>query len=423
MPPKKKTKKKAVKKSSKSNYRKELEKRSRIKVRQRLPLTEKEKKHKNWTAQQCIEYLLQFCQAEELRYVTHQYFINYAIISDSTWVPHFGTFNEYRSSAAIQLSRQQRALTLKIARHASVDHYRELTVERGKICGLYERPREPGWVVMTVASDFHDIRVDPFFLRVWHDVNRHLQPQIIVYAGDMGDYLEFSRHHVDHRVYAPAERQNFLLDEIIKPDRENCPDAQIDWYEGNHEQRILKYFKDQCAVLMHYMEGFKGTTITELLGIDELEINYIAQADLATWKQSDVNRQLARNYAVYDEMLMGCHYHTKKKKGMPGFSGHYHIHKVWERDSERHGPYEWHQLGCGHRTHVDYCDASSWNMGFLIIRYKPGSPKSVHMNYIHVKDDDAFVEGTHYKRRPEEYYWLPEEEASYNGRKTKGSKV
>lgn len=355
----------------------------------------------HWTADDCIEELRRVAAIDIEKVVTRNYFRNNSAISESTWNRYFGTFHEFKRQAGIVLSRQQHEHERAIAKHASVDHYRQLNIDRLDYGDKFVIERDGRFKTILNASDLHDQEIDLFFLRVLIDTARRLQPDVIALVGDVFDLAEFGKYGVDPREWDVVGRIKFVHENIFRPLREACPNAQIDLIEGNHEARLLRHLADQTPALRAVLSDLHGMTIAQLLGLDEFQINYIAQADLAAFTKRDFDRELANNYKVYYDAFLCHHFPHGKSMGLPGVNGHHHKHQVWPLFSPIYGPYEWHQLGSGHKRSASYCDGGKWHNGFSIAHIDTQT-RSTLQDYVTVTDF-AVAGGKMYLRAPDEH--------------------
>jgi hypothetical protein len=355
---------------------------------------------KDWDAQDCIAELRRVAEKDTEMVVTRNYFRNHSQISESTWNRFFGTFEEFKRQAGIMLSRQQHALERNIAKHASVDHYRQMTIDRMDWSTKYVRGTDGRFKTIMVCSDLHDVEIDPFFLRVWLNAVERVQPDIIVFNGDILDLPEFGKYGVDPREWDVVGRIKFAHEKILGPTRKAAPKAQIDYLEGNHEARMLRHLADQSPAMRAVLADLHGMTVAKLFGLDTFEINYIAKSDLAAFTKRDFEKELANNYKVYFNAFLCHHFPHARGMGLPGVNGHHHQHQVWPLFSPVYGAYEWHQLGCGHKRSASYCEGEKWHMGFDIVHIDTQTRAVVH-DYVTVSDF-AMAGGKFYARTPAE---------------------
>jgi len=355
----------------------------------------------SWGPDDCITELCRIASIDPDRIVTRNYFRTHSAISESTWNRYFGTFEEFKRQAGVKLSRQQHAHERAIAKHASVDHYRRMNVERQDYADKYTRENSNRFKTMVACSDLHDVEIDPFYLRVLIDTCKRVQPDVISFVGDVFDLPEFGKYSVDPREWDVVGRIKFAHTHIFRALREACPNAQFDFIEGNHEARLLRQLADNTPALRAVLSDLHGFTVGKLLGLDEYQINYIAKADLAAWSKRDFDKEQANNYKVYWDTVMCHHFPHARNMGLPGVNGHHHSHQVWPMFNPIYGAYEWHQMGCGHRRSASYCEGEKWHMGFSIINVDTET-HATSFDYVAVSDF-AVSGGKWYHRDPGEF--------------------
>lgn len=337
------------------------------------------------TAEECIADLRAMAIADPERVITRNYYRIHGKYAESVWTEYFGTFLEFKRQAEIIPSRQQHAHERHIAKHASVDHYRNLNAERSEWGERYIRDNPRRFKTILFASDLHDIEVDPFYMDVLVDTAKRAQPDVICLVGDVFDMPEFGKYTVDPREWDVVGRIKFVHDEILSPVREACPEAQFDLIEGNHCARLLKHLADATPALRAVLADLHGMTVQSLFGLDRFQVNYIAKADLAAFTKRDVDKELQNNYKVYYDCVMAHHFPHARSHGLPGVNGHHHQHIVWPMFNRTYGSYEWHQLGCGHKRVASYCEAEKWANGFALCHIDTQT-KSTVFEYVQITD-------------------------------------
>lgn len=156
-------------------------------------------------------------------------------IPAADWEYHFGTFAELKRSAEVVDTRADAKLKNAIAKTVAVSRRDAVAKERAGYADVYTRTDSSRYKTMLVGSDLHDKEIDPFWLRVFVDTARRVQPDNITLGGDVFDLPEFGRYNVDPREWDAVGRIKFAHQNIFKPLREAAPDAQFDLIEGNHE--------------------------------------------------------------------------------------------------------------------------------------------------------------------------------------------
>jgi hypothetical protein len=356
--------------------------------------------HKELTREEAID-LLHKVQAENpAKWITSRAFAHMTGLRDTSWQAHFGTFEEFCRQAGLGRRRQNSMLGKQAARHVAHDHYRDVGADR--TCWGEDYKRDSGGRFKTVlcASDLHDREMDPFVLRVLIDTACRAQPDVISLVGDVFDLPEFGKYTVDPRTWDAVGRIRFVHDQILRPLREACPDAQIDLIEGNHEHRLVRHTLDANPAMMSLLSDLHGWDVRKLFGLDEFEVNYVAQGSLAAHGPAGIRREVDRNWRVYWDAFLVHHFPHGRNKGLPGCNGHHHKHALWVGCNPITGPYEWHQMGCGHRRSASYCDGEQWHNGFLLAHVDT-STKAVASDYVQILDH-ACVGGRFYHRQEDE---------------------
>lgn len=374
-------------------------------TRPEVPLSESLiRKLTEGSKEEVIEDLRSMALANPEMVISRNYYRVHGKFAESVWSQYFGTFHEFKRQAGIVLTRQQHNLEKKLAKHASVDHYRALGEERKGYAEKYIRENKRRFKTIICASDLHDKEIDPFFLRVFIDTVKRVQPDVVSFVGDVFDLPEFGKYTVDPRDWDVVGRIKVVHEKILAPLRK-VYNGQIDHIEGNHEVRMLRHLADATPALRAVLADLHGFTVPKLLGLDRYEVNYIAQADLAAYNDSDIKNELKKNYKIYWDTVLCHHFPEGRNFGLPGVNGHHHKHVVWSMFNPLYGAYEWHQIGCGHRRHASYCNGEKWHMGFAIIHVDTHT-RATNFEYIPITDM-AIVGGKWYYRNADEVWATP----------------
>lgn len=351
------------------------------------------------TAQDLKDLLYKMQAAQPGRNITRIHFRNETRIADSVWLHHFGTFLEFRRQAGLELTRSQHQVTRQVAKHVAADHYRDFN-DRRELDQRYLK--DTGSPIKTIigCSDLHDVEIDPFYLRVLKESVTLVNPDVLNFGGDIFDLPEFGKFAVDPREWDVTGRIKFAHDNIFKPIREASPNLQIDFIEGNHEYRLLRHLADASPAMKSLLADLHGLTVSQLLGLDKFEINYIAKADLAAFTKKEQQNQIQKSYKVYDNTILIHHHPHARNWGLPGWNGHHHRVALWNHANALKGNYQWYQLGCGHQLRASYCEGEHWDQGFIICHYN-ATTGTVNQEYIKVTDM-AVVGGVYFHREPHE---------------------
>lgn len=337
------------------------------------------------TRDECVEDLRRLAIENPEVAISRNFYRVNGRYAESAWSAHFGTFEEYKRQAGLKLTRQQQTLERDVAKHASVDHYRKLSADRADYADKYDRPSSSRFKTLVVCSDLHDIEIDPFFLRVLISTIGRIQPDNVVFGGDILDLPEFGKYGVDPRDWDVVGRIKYAHEHIFAPIRAAAPEAQMDYIEGNHEARLLRHLADQSPAMRAVLSDLHGWTVSKLFGLDEYEINYVAKADLAAWSKSDQAKELKNNYKIFYDAFLVHHFPHARRMGLPGVNGHHHSHVVWSEFNPVYGAYEWHQLGAGHKRTASYTEGERWHNGFAIVNIDTHT-RAVNFDYVPVSD-------------------------------------
>lgn len=342
-------------------------------------------KIKEATRDECIEDIRNMAIANPEMAISRNYYRIEGKFAESAWTRYFGVFHEFKRQAGIVPTRQQHGMERNIAKHASVDHYRNMNIDRMDWGCKYIRENSSRFKTILTCSDLHDIEIDEFYLSVLVDTAKRVQPDVICFVGDVFDLAEFGKYSVDPREFDVVGRIKFVHDWIFRPLREACPNSQFDFIEGNHENRLIRQLSDATPALRCVLSDLHGFTVGKLLGLEQFEINYIAKSDLAAFTKSDHNKELAKNYKVYWDTVLCHHFPHARNMGLPGVNGHHHRHEIWSFFNHTYGPYEWHQLGSGHRRSASYTEGEKWHNGFALVNIDTKT-KATNFDYVPVTD-------------------------------------
>ena len=151
------------------------------------------------------------------------------------WEYHFGTFAELKRAAGVAPLATVTKLHTAVAKATAAKRFDPINKERADYADKYIRDDQGRYKTVVIASDLHDKEIDPFYLRVFLDTCARVQPEVVSLGGDVFDLPEFGKYTVDPREWDAVGRIKFVHENILAPLRTNCPDAQIDLIEGNHE--------------------------------------------------------------------------------------------------------------------------------------------------------------------------------------------
>lgn len=120
-----------------------------------------------------------------------------------------------------------------------------------------------------------------------------------------------------------------------------------------------------------------------------------------THTESEVKQEIAKNYYLAYDTVLFHHFPYAKDWGYAGVNGHHHKHLVYHKFDALRGPYEWHQLGCGHIRNASYCEGEVWQNGFMLCHIDTHK-KYVQFEYIDCTGHFCVIGGKTYVRAKDE---------------------
>lgn len=363
-------------------------------------LSEREDKLKVATKEQTIADLRAVQESIPDKYITRNYYRVNGKYADSAWEKHFGTFKEFRRQAGLEQSRHQHRIGQQVAKHASYDHYVDFF--KKEVMPYHDKYKKnfdgKDIATLLICSDVHDIEADRFCLSVFIDTCRLQQPDIIVLNGDIFDLYEFSNYSMDLRECDLVGRIKFIKENLFRPLREYCPDAQIDFIMGNHEYRLLRHVADRSPYLRILMGDLLNITFADIFGLDEFKINWYSKVDFKAFSHYQMKKEVRSNYKVYFDCYVVSHI-WDKKFNISGTSGHHHRIEYRSDFNLHSGNISWVQTPAMHKKDAEYLSsACKWDVGFLKT-YIHIKEKQVVQEVVEVHDNWAIVDGVLYERK------------------------
>jgi len=225
-----------------------------------------EKRSLKATAEDCIMDLRLLQEKYPNSDISRNFYRCNGSFADSIWSRHFGTFHEFRRQSELVLTRHQHKMEQDIAKHAAFDHYKKFfELEVLPYHNKHEKKFKPGNLKnIMVCSDLHDLDINLFCWSVFVDTAVRMQPDIIIFNGDIFDLYEFSNFEKDPREVKIKERFAFVKN-LFKEIRIACPNAQIDFIMGNHEFRLLRHIADRSPNLRVLLSDVMDIGFAELI--------------------------------------------------------------------------------------------------------------------------------------------------------------
>ena len=190
----------------------------------------------------------------------------------------------------------------------------------------------------------------------------------------VGDILNFTKvakydqdpyYHVGMRDEIAIGRK--ILKELIRVARKANPDTEIIWYEGNHENRLIKYLSRNASALAEITgdDGEYVNSIPHLFNLKGIGVKWIGYSQ----------RHFEHGIRIeHGNVVRGKAGHTAHamldKRGASGFSGHTHRLAMVMRTQGEHQRF-WVELGslCNFEFESPYTTDPDWQNGFAFGHY------------------------------------------------------
>lgn len=223
---------------------------------------------------------------------------------------------------------------------------------------------------------FHDSRATGLFV----DVVTVVQPDHIFINGDAMDFYDLSRFSKDPIRKYKLQEELDLCHQFLQELRTACPNAWIDFLEGNHEDRLTRFIRDNDAI-----SSLRDLSIPRQLGLRELEISHHPYGETVWCGDMLVEHGDAVNkHSAYTAKNM------LDKRGHSGISGH--THRMGIHHKSKTGIVQaWVENGCLCDLSPEYAKgAPDWQQGFCLVHMWDGK---IHFEPIQIHEGECAFAG------------------------------
>lgn len=255
---------------------------------------------------------------------------------------------------AMKLGIAQSTVSKYLGRAALVDPAPDWGLGRAE---LVEPVGKGSTETVLFVSDWHVPYEDKEMMHAAISLAQDLQPDRVVFNGDMSDFFQLSRFNTG------LEQLDTLQDDINQTNayrgrfRRAVPNATLDETEGNHDERIRTYVQT------------KARPLTSLKALQP--------SNLFDWGKNEINPHGGNGFLLRPQFLVkhgtivrGEAGATAKAElaaaGISGVSGHTHRLAGYEKTG--YVQREWWEGGCLCRLDPDYVKGSvpNWKSGCLV---------------------------------------------------------
>ena len=260
-------------------------------------------------------------------------------------------------------------VTLDTLKHWASDGQTAPTIE-------YVTPRTEGYVgiaqplnlnvsdepvTVAIINDTHNPYQDVEAISLMEKVLEELQPEYLIYAGDVNDFYQLSKYDK-----TPARANSLQADinvskEMFARHNSILPKTKKIMLEGTHEDRLRRYLWTQSPALA----SLEGLALKELFELDKFGIS------LVPFEQGLLINGVF--LVLHGELISSDSSATAKanyrKHGGCGMTGHTHRGgSFYKRD--RFGVYGWYENFCLCRLDPDWIKNPDWQQGFSLVHFK-----------------------------------------------------
>ena len=187
-----------------------------------------------------------------------------------------------------------------------------------------------------------------------------LQPDMIVYPGDIGDWYGISSFDKNPSRADRLQSDLSSVGAMFKRQRALCPNARMIEEDGNHEDRLRRHLwgKDPALASLDCL------TVEKLYKLEESGVEHIPYKE---------GLLINGNFLITHGDLIRAHssYTAKGMSDKYGGSGmHGHSHRLGSHYKKNYfGVYGWWENGCLCDLNPDYVTNPNWQQGFSLVHF------------------------------------------------------
>lgn len=255
------------------------------------------------------------------------------------------------------------------------------------------------WVI---GSDFHAPWHHKKSCELFYQIIEDIQPERVILLGDVINLDPFSRY--DKIPGTPTWLDDVAsAGQILGSVKQAAPEAQLDWFMGNHEERLKKHLIRNDPVLYKHMDMQKLFVLSD--NADAVEalsaFNYIDRNEVF---EEELNLILAHGYRVRKHSGMSA-YSLMESTLTSVIVGHGHRLGIYRKATARsrylsEQPLYGVENGCLCRFDIPYLEGktSNWQRGFTVLAIdRSGDNPIVEPSIVEIGTDRALFRGNIYR--------------------------
>lgn len=219
------------------------------------------------------------------------------------------------------------------------------------------------------VSDYQIPDHDPKTIRAVNKFIKDFMPNKVHLVGDFLNFTAVAKYDQDpyyHKGMADEIKEGKkVLRNLVNTTMTANPKAQVIWYEGNHEKRLVKYMGRNASALAEIVDdsGEVINSIPHIFGLRELGVKWVPdmQRHTETGGVEVEHGEVVRNKAGYTAHAM------LEKRGKSGISGHTHRLAMVMKTQTDETKF-WIETGsmCKQNFESPYARTPDWQQGFTV---------------------------------------------------------
>jgi predicted phosphodiesterase len=234
---------------------------------------------------------------------------------------------------------------------------------------------------IVLLPDAHMPYVDEKAFNTAIRITGDLNPEKIIILGDWIDMYQFSKFFKDPSRMLQLQSDLDCLAMHLKKVRTAAPSAEIQYLQGNHEERIIKWLSIHPEI-----SQLRDLQPENLLGLKALDINYITDY-IELYGYVITHGSFVRKDASASAKAQMDRYMTN------GISGHTHRLAKFTRKNFN-TQLEWIEAGCLCDLKPSYMPVADWVHGFVVATAVNGK---LFTEVVEISEGKALFRGELYK--------------------------
>ena len=213
---------------------------------------------------------------------------------------------------------------------------------------------------IAIIGDTHNPYQDNRTIDAVEDFLKTLQPDYLVYNGDVNDFYQVSVFAKDPSRLGSLQEDIDITTRMFSRHQDILPNTKKLFNEGTHESRWIKYLQQKAPAIV----AIHGTTISELYKLPQFGITHVPfeRGILVNGVFLILHGDIVAAHSSYTAKR---HY---EKQGGSGMCNHTHRGgSYYKRD--RFGAYAWYENFCLCRLDPDWLANPDWIQGFSLVHF------------------------------------------------------